>query len=191
MDISPEVALIIEFLQTSTSEGLQDEALFAQFLQHGQSADRQEEVGRLAFHGKHLHNLYLALRRQTQGSELFEKLEAEFSRSVNDFHGMITAFVSDAEQEFRGTVERQTLEVSEQGLRSLLALAQDFAALKNLELEVSQSEAGHLHDEHSGHLHDDADHARHADDAGNADDADDDSGGADGGPDNPSDGHPG
>lgn len=191
MDISPEVALIIEFLQTSTSEGLQDDRLFAQFLQHGQSADRQEEVGRLAFHGKYLHNLYVALRRQTQGSELYEKLEAEFSRAVNDFHGMVTAFVADADEEFRGTVERHTLEVSEQGLRSLLALARDFAALKNLELEVVQAETGHgedgdaedghtedghVHDEHCGHLHSDAD---------------DETDGADGGTDRASGAHAG
>lgn len=154
MDISPEVALIIEFLQTSTAEGLQDEHLLARFLQHGQNADRQDEVGRLAFHGKYLHNLYVTLRRQTQGSELYDKLEAEFSRAVNDFHGMVTEFVAGAEQEFRDTVERHTLEVSEHGLRSLLALAKDFAALKNLELEVAEAEAGHVHDEYCGHLHD-------------------------------------
>lgn len=155
MDISPEVALIIEFLQTSTAEGLQDDRLFAQFLQHGQDADRQEAVGRLAFHGKYLHNLYVALRRQTQGSELYEKLEKEFSRAVNDFHGMVTDFVEDAGEEFRGTVERHTLEVSEHGLRSLLALAKDFTALKNLELEVAQAETEHVHDEFCGHLHGD------------------------------------
>ena len=151
MDISPEVELIVEFLQTSTRDGLQDDRLFSQFLQHAQSADRQEELGKLAFHGKYLHNLYVAVRRQTQGTELYDKMEQEFSRAVNDFHGMVTEFVTDAEEDFREVVQRHTLAVSEEGLQRLLTLARDFTALKNLELEVLQAEAGHVHDEHCGH----------------------------------------
>jgi hypothetical protein len=138
MEISPEVELIIEFLSTSTGDGLQDERLFSQFLQHAQSAGKQEALGKLAFHGKYLRNLYIAIRRQTQESELYEKMEKEFSRATNDFHGMVTEFIADGEEEFRAAVERHALAVSENGLRNLLSLAEDFTALKNLELEMMQ-----------------------------------------------------
>jgi hypothetical protein len=140
MDISPQVELIIEFLQTSTSDGLRDELLFAQFLQHAQNAGLQEALGGLAFHGKYLRNLYVTIRRQTRETELYEKLETEFSRAVNDFHGMVSDFVTDADEEFRSTVERHALAVTENGLRNLLLLAEDFAALKNLELEMMHGE---------------------------------------------------
>lgn len=138
MEISPEVELIIDILSNSTSDGLQDERLFSQFLQHAQSAGKQEALGKLAFHGKYLRNLYAAIRRQTQETELYEKMEKEFSRATNDFHGMVTEFISDGEEEFRATVERHSLAVSENGLRNLLSLAEDFTALKNLELEMLQ-----------------------------------------------------
>ncbi|MFZ1731585.1 MAG: hypothetical protein WBQ23_03795 [Bacteroidota bacterium] len=140
MDISPQVEMILEVLQQYTTDGLRDEALFASFMQHAQNSGKQEALGALAFHGKYLRNLYLTVQRQTQESELFEKLEQEFSRAVNDFHGMVSAFVADAEEDFRSTVERHALEVNENGLKNLLALAEDFSALKNLELDVLQNE---------------------------------------------------
>lgn len=138
MEISPEVELIIEFLSKSTADGLRDERMFSQFLQHAQTAGKQAALGKLAFHGKYLRNLYIAIRRQTQESELYEKMEKEFSRATNDFHGMVSEFIAGAEEEFRTAVERHALAVSETGLRNLLSLAEDFTALKNLELEMMQ-----------------------------------------------------
>ncbi len=140
MEISPQVEIILEFLQDHTPGGLRDEQLFAAFMQHAQSAGKQQALGALAFQGKYLRNLYTTIRRQTAGTELYEKLELEFSRAINDFHGMVTAFVADAEEDFRSIVECDTLAVTENGLRSLLSLAEDFTALKNLELDVMQGE---------------------------------------------------
>jgi hypothetical protein len=141
MEISPQVEMILEFLQQYTVDGLRDEALFASFMQHAQNGGKQEALGALAFHGKYLRNLYITIQRHTQASELYEKLEQEFSRAVNDFHGMISDFIVDADDEFRATVERHALEVSENGLKNLLSLAEDFSALKNLELDVLQNDA--------------------------------------------------
>ncbi len=140
MDISPQVELILEFLQQYAPEGLRDEKLFAQFMQHAQNGGKQEALGALAFHGKYLRNLYITIRRQTRETELYDKIEQEFSRAVNDFHGMITEFVADADADFRATVERHALAVSESGLKNLLALAEDFTALKNLELDYLKDE---------------------------------------------------
>ncbi len=146
MEISPQVEMILEVLQQYASDGLRDEALFARFMQHAQNGGKQAALGALAFHGKYLRNLYVTIRRQTQETELYEKLEKEFSRAVNDFHGMITDFVADAEEEFRSTVERHILAVNESGLKNLLSLAEDFTALKNMELD-------YLQDQGSGDAH--------------------------------------
>jgi hypothetical protein len=140
MNISPQVEMILEVLKQYTIDGLRDEALFANFMQHAQVSGKQEALGALAFHGKYLRNLYITVQRQTQGSELYGKLEQEFSRAVKDFHGMVGEFITDADEDFRVTVEQQALEVSENGLKSLLSLAEDFGALKNLELDVLQNE---------------------------------------------------
>jgi hypothetical protein len=99
MQISPQVEIILEFLQNNSADGLRDARLLAFFLQHAQSAGKQHALGGLAFHGKYLRGLYSAVRRQTPGTELHEKLEQEFSRAVNDFHGMVSAFIADAEEE--------------------------------------------------------------------------------------------
>ncbi|MBE0642782.1 MAG: hypothetical protein IH600_01755 [Bacteroidetes bacterium] len=140
MEISPQVEMILEFLQQYANDGLRDERLFAQFMQHAQNSGKQDALGALAFHGKYLRNLYITIRRQTQETELYDKLEPEFSRAVNDFHGMVSAFVVDADEDFRTMVERHALEVNESGLKNLLALAEDFTALKNLELDYMQDE---------------------------------------------------
>lgn len=138
MEISPQVEMILEVLQQYTTEGLRDEILFASFMQHAQNSAKQDALGSLAFHGKYLRNLYTTVQKQAQGSEMYEKLEQEFSRAINDFHGMVTEFISDADDQFRSTVERHALVVSETGLKNLLSLAEDFTALKNLELDVLQ-----------------------------------------------------
>lgn len=140
MELSPQVEIILEFLQNHNADGLRDARRLAFFLQHAQSAGKQHALGGLAFHGKYLRSLYAAVRQQTAGTALYEKLEQEFSRAVNDFHGMVSAFIADAEEEFRSAVERQALAVDENGLRNLLSLAEDFTALKNLELDVMQGE---------------------------------------------------
>ena len=140
MKLSPQVELIIDVLRTSTHGGLKDEHFFSCFLQHAQSAGMQVDLGRLAFHGKYLRNVYAAIRRQTAETEGHEAMEKEFTRAVNDFHGMVSAFIADADEEFRSHAEQHALAVSEHGLRALLLLAEDFAALKNLELEMLQAE---------------------------------------------------
>lgn len=137
MNISPQVEAIIELLHKFQSEGLRDEDLLTLFLQHAHSAGKQKELGELAFHGKYLRNMYVTIRRQTQESELYEKLESEFARAVNDFHGMLTAFIADGDEVFRNQVQQHALAVSEAGLKHLLELAEDFATLKNMEIELT------------------------------------------------------
>lgn len=146
MQLSPQVELIIEVLRTSSPDGLKDEQRFSLFLQHAQNAGKQVDLGRLAFHGKYLRNVYAAIRRQNAETEGHEAMEREFARAVNDFHGMVTEFIADADPEFRASTERDTLAVTENGLRALLLLAEDFATLKNLELEMMRSQADE--DEH-------------------------------------------
>ncbi|MBR9977050.1 MAG: hypothetical protein KFH87_03095 [Bacteroidetes bacterium] len=128
---------IIELLRKFQSEGLHDEGLLTLFLQHAHSAGKQKELGELAFHGKYLRNIYITIRRQTQESELYEKLESEFARAVNDFHGMLSAFIADGDEEFCSRVQQHALAVSEAGLKQLLELAGDFATLKNMEIELT------------------------------------------------------
>jgi hypothetical protein len=137
MEISSQVEAIIALLKKFTSNALRDEQLLTRFLQHAHSAGKTQELGELAFHGKYLRNIYVTIRRQTGESELYEKLEGEFARAVNDFHGMVTDFIVEGNDEFREQVERHALSVSEAGLKHLLALAEDFASLKNMEIELT------------------------------------------------------
>lgn len=140
MERTPQVELILDVLRTTAPGGLKDEQHFALFLLHAQRAGKQAELGRLAFQGKYLRNVYAAIRRQSAETEGHDSMEKEFSRAVNDFHGLVSDFIADAEQDFRVPTERDTLAVTEDGLRALLRLADDFAALKNLELEMMQAQ---------------------------------------------------
>ena len=71
------------------------------------------------------------------GGEHVEKLEAEFSRALHEFHSKMSLFVSDAEEEFKTMFEQHFLAVSEQALKHMIDLIHDLNWLKNWELEVA------------------------------------------------------
>lgn len=142
MDVSPQVHDIIELLSTYAGGRLHDTDGLGGFLQHAQNRGTPEAVGELAFKGKYLTRLQLTMRRQTPESELYEKLEQEFSRTVHEFHAMVSDFFADAEEEQRAMVERHYLAVSHDALRNLMQLAEDLTWLKNWELEMTQDGGG-------------------------------------------------
>lgn len=142
MDVSPQVNDIIELLSAYAGGRLHDPDGLAGFLQHAHDRGTPEAVGELAFKGKYLARLQMTMRRQTPESELYEKLEQEFSRTVHEFHDMVTEFFADAGEKQREMVERHYLAVSHDALRRLMQLAEDLTWLKNWELEMTQDGGG-------------------------------------------------
>jgi|GEM_PF-1218554 len=142
MDVSPQVNDIIELLSAYAGDRLHDPAGLGSFLQHAHDRGSPEAVGELAFKGKYLSRLQLTMRRQTPESELYEKLEQEFSRTVHEFHAMVSDFFADAEEERREIVQRHYLAVTHDALRRLMQLAEDLTWLKNWELEMTQDGSG-------------------------------------------------
>lgn len=140
MEVSPQVQDIIELLSIYADGRLHDPDGLGGVLQHAQSRGTPDAVGELAFKGKYLTRLQLTMRRQTPESELYEKLEQEFSRTVHEFHAMVSDFFADAEEKQRGMVERHYLTVSHDALRHLMQLAEDLTWLKNWELEMTQDQ---------------------------------------------------
>lgn len=141
MEISSQVRDIIEVLSTYAGGRLHDPVMLGRFLQHATDRNAPETVGDLAFTAKYLTRLQVTMRRQTAETELYTKLEQEFSRSVHEFHAKVTAYVEDAEPDFRETVQRHYLAVTQEALRHLMQLAEDLTWLKNWELEMTQAEA--------------------------------------------------
>ena len=142
MNISPQVRAIAELLSTYARNGLHDARMMERFLQQAEDRGTPAVLGELAFHAKFLTRVEATIRQQTPESELYAKLEQEFSNAVHEFHGRVKDFIEDAEPGFRSLVEKQYLTVSEQSLRNLMQLAQDFTCLKNWELEMTQGTAG-------------------------------------------------
>jgi len=138
MEVSPQVRDIIDVLSTYTRSRLHDAGMLGRFLQHASDRDAPESIGDLAFKAKYLTRLQGTMRAQTAETELYAKLEEEFSRSIHEFHALVTAFVADADTEFRSMVERHHLAVTPEALRHLVQLAEDLTWLKNWELEMTQ-----------------------------------------------------
>ncbi|MDT8322881.1 MAG: hypothetical protein RRA94_02130 [Bacteroidota bacterium] len=138
MEISSQVREIISVLSAYARNGLREAEMLAHFLQHAAEREKQEALGELSFTAKYLTRVQSAIRRQTPESELYTKLEEEFSYGVHSFHAKVKDFVSDAEDDFRGMAERHLLTVSQDALHHLVGLAEDFAWLKNWELEMTQ-----------------------------------------------------
>jgi hypothetical protein len=141
MEISPQVTDIISVLSVYTRDGLRDAGMLSQCLQHAANSGRHEALGDLSFAAKYLTRVQGAIRKQTPDSELYAKLEEEFSYGVHNFHAKLTEFVADGEEDFRTLIERHYLAVSQDALRHLMELAEDFTWLKNWELEMTQDAA--------------------------------------------------
>lgn len=150
MDVSPQVSDIIELLSKYAGGRLHDQVMLGRILQHAADRDTPQAVGDLAFKAKFLTRLQMTLRSQTPETELYGKLEQEFSRAVHEFHAMVKEFTTDADEEFRTMVERHHLAVTQQALRHLMQLAEDLTWLKNWELEMTQPEGGSDPREHEG-----------------------------------------
>ena len=142
MNISPQVREITELLSTFAGGTLEDSAMMERFLQHAQDRNKPDAVGTLAFQAKFLTRVQSTIRQQAPDSELYAKLEQEFSAAVHEFHGLVTEFVADAEADFREMAEKHFLAVNESALRNLMRLAHDFTWMKNWELEMTQNAAG-------------------------------------------------
>lgn len=142
MVISPQVQAISEVLSAYAGGALHDPRMMERFLQHAQNCGRPVSLGELAFTGKYLTRLQGTMRQQTSGTELYDKLEQEFSRAIHDFHAKVGDFIKDAEGDVAEMVRRQVLAVSENALRNLMRLAEDFTWLKNWELDMMQNEGG-------------------------------------------------
>ncbi len=138
MNISPQVNAIAELLATYSQGALDDVRMIERFLQHAHDSSRHAELGDLAFHAKFLTRVQSTIRRQAPGTDLYDKLEKEFSTAVHEFHGRVGEFVENAEPDFRTMVDQHYLAVNEQSLRNLMRLANDFTWLKNWELEMTQ-----------------------------------------------------
>ncbi|MBN1448611.1 MAG: hypothetical protein JXA28_11825 [Bacteroidetes bacterium] len=138
MEVSSQVRDIIDLLSTYTGGRLHDTTMLGRFLQHANDRGAPDSIGDLAFAAKYLTRLQVTMRRQTSGTELYAKLEQEFSRSVHEFHAMVTAFIEDANAEFRVSVQRNHLAVTQEALERLMQLAEDLTWLKNWELEMTQ-----------------------------------------------------
>lgn len=138
MEISPQVSDIISVLSVYARNGLRDAGMLSHFLQHAADHQEHEALGELSFAAKYLTRVQGAIRKQVPESELYAKLEEEFSFGVHSFHAKLTDFVSTAEEDFRSMVERHYLAVSQEALRHLMELAEDFTWLKNWELEMTQ-----------------------------------------------------
>ncbi len=139
MEISSQVREIISVLSAYARNGLRDPEMLAHFLQHAAEHGKHEALGDLSFTAKYLTRVQSAIKRQTPETELYAKLEEEFSYGVHSFHAKVKDFVADADEDFRGMAERHLLAVSQDALRHLVGLAEDFAWLKNWELEMSQN----------------------------------------------------
>jgi len=140
MEISPQVREIISVLTSYARQNLRDPEMLAHFLQHAADDGKHAPIADLSFTGKYLARVQSALRRQAPGSELYDKLEQEFSHAVHSFHAKVKEFAASGDEEFRGMVERHCLAVSQQSLQHLVHLAEDFAWLKNWELEMTQDQ---------------------------------------------------
>lgn len=138
MEISSQVREIISVLSAYARNGLRDPEMLARFLQHAAEREKHEALADLSFTAKYLTRVQAAIRRQTPESELYAKLEEEFSYAVHSFHAKVTDFTADAGEDFRGMAERHLLVVSQDALRHLVDLAEDFAWLKNWELDMTQ-----------------------------------------------------
>lgn len=141
MIISPQVRAITDLLSTFAGGALEDRSMMERFLQHAQDQNKPDAVGDLAFQAKFLIRIQATIRQQAPDSELYAKLEQEFSAAIHEFHGRVKVFVEDAETDFREMVDRHYLAVSEHALRNLMRLAQDFNWMKNWELEMTQNAA--------------------------------------------------
>ena len=132
-----QVRDILGMLSEFAGRPLRDPDRFGELLRHGRAAGKATEVGELAFAGNYLTRLVGTMRKQTADSDHYRKLEAEFSRAVHEFHALVRDFVSDGNDALRETVERHYLAVSETSLKHLVALAHDFAVLKDWELAMT------------------------------------------------------
>ncbi|MAT40022.1 MAG: hypothetical protein CL946_10510 [Ectothiorhodospiraceae bacterium] len=129
---------LVDLLDEYSKQDLKDKENFKQFLQLAHEHDRTEIIRNMAFHSKYLWKLYGTIRKQAPDSEHYEKLEREFAQTVEEFHGQINSLIEGVESEFTEMVNRHYLAISEQSLKHLLTLANDFYWLKNWELEMEQ-----------------------------------------------------
>lgn len=139
MDDDP-VKEILETLSAFSGAPLQDPERFGALLRHAESSGKAAQIGELAFAGSYLTRLIGTMRTETAESDHFVKLEEECSRAVHEFHARIGEFVSDADENLRLMIDRHFLSVSETSLRHLVALARDFALLKDWERAMSGTE---------------------------------------------------
>lgn len=138
MPISAQVRDIVSLLTTYSRGTLRDPDILAELLQHAQDHQAFAALGDLSFRGKHLARVRETLGRQAPGSDLHERLLAEFSTALQEFRQLLADFTADAHEELSTRIDRHYLAVSEQALQHLLTLAHDLEWLKNMELDMAQ-----------------------------------------------------
>ena len=138
MTVSSTVRQIVEILQQYTKFSLKDSDRLAAILQHAYDVERTSQLGDLAFSAKYLWKLYVTLEKQPADSEMLEKLETEFSTTIEEFRNRLMAFA--AEGAFKSMVEHHYLSMQPSSLKHLLDLAHDLGWMKNWELDMAQQE---------------------------------------------------
>ena len=128
---------ILDLLSHFSGGRLRDAASLGRFLAAAEPGAKSAEIGELAFQGRYLTRLFDTMKKQTAQSEHFAGLEAEFTRALNHFQELIRVFGAGGPAEFTQFCETHYLAVSESALKHLLALAYDFAWLKEWEVTLA------------------------------------------------------
>ncbi len=128
---------ILDLLSHFSGGRLRDAAALGRFLEEAEPSEKAAEIGELAFHGRYLTRLLDTMKKQTAQSEHFPGLEAEFTRAVNNYQELIRVFAAGCSDGFFQFCEQHYFAVSEAALQHLLALAYDFAWLKEWEVAMA------------------------------------------------------
>ena len=138
MVISDTVRNFVEVLNAYSHATLHERDNLALLLQVAGDSNNKTAVGELAFHGKYLWRLYQTIQKEARESDTYEKLQAEFTRSVEEFQAMIRKLLPSAPQDVSEMFQRHFLSLSPASLQHLLLLAGDLYHLKNWELEFEE-----------------------------------------------------
>jgi len=94
-----------------------------------------ETLGELAFHGKYVWKLYRTLQSHALDNETLESMQGEFAHAVNHFRDLLRAPMDSWSHEQRDDMDSQFFHASQECLRRVIMLAEDFFWVKNVELQ--------------------------------------------------------
>lgn len=108
---------------------------FKELLVHIVSSAQPVVLGELAFHGKYVWKLYRTLQSHALEDEALEKLQGEFARAVDHFKDLLQRPVQTWSDEHREDMDRRFFHTSQECLRRVIMLAEDFFWVKNVEIQ--------------------------------------------------------